>query len=757
MPAARTFSEAGDDPVDQKAGWDTSPAHATKGGPTSSGFGCVGNATIGGTGCHQTPHGSAKRKMLAMANDTYKDEEAVCLGCHNTTDISGGPGLIQIGMEYRYNGNYEDSFLVSVNLNIVTAESGAPFDGSEVGMYFKMKYDGSYRYAEVLSNTTSELTLDAGPGQSYTGLGGDPGPDLFYLRASRVTHPVGETLDEHDTVAEENSATFNWNAPGSRHVECEDCHDPHQAKEATSTLGSASFGAVNAGVWGVTPTYETVYRTGLATFADTNDQVYGSGGQVWDSSMPGGGDAVGWRIKNNNDQSGTWYTVTAVTSDTQLTITPAYDSKSGLTDSAYLGSDVDYSMVKVTYTKTTTPTEQAEICLRCHGYFSYSTGPNGADTPPESPSGMYDGAGAPVPVDETEIGADFAPTHLAIHPVMALGKNQPLKDENSNNVPAGANWPVYNGGSVSGISGTAVTGSSTSWSSVAKAIPGWKISFIGAGEDTSKWYEVATVSDSAITLTETYTGSGSPTDYRLSAGLGSAFVPPWGPWSRVVCTDCHAYGEGGAAGPHGSLNKWQLVGAQTAQSFDWWDGSVQTISYTGGSVEVFCKNCHRRDVYGDAGYAAAGNVEQSRLEHPVDNGRNDPLKGSKNRWANEGDGSGDIGCMSCHGGDSLGGLHGTSAGQQWKDWAGTGNHVGATAYGVGSGNGGVDLADERGTRFLNGATWVAVERATTSAELKCWTKGETDEVNICTQSHGDNDVGSMAGGIDGGTLANYDY
>jgi len=71
--------------------------------------------------------------------------------------------------------------------------------------------------------------------------------------------------------------------------------------------------------------------------------------------------------------------------------------------------------------------------------------------------------------------------------------------------------------------------------------------------------------------------------------------------------------------------------------------------------------------------------------------------------------------MNCHGGATLGGLHGT-------------NMNAGTAGG----------ANLRGERFLNGAAILGITRATTTKNSGgCWTKGTADAVNNCTKGHSD--------------------
>jgi hypothetical protein len=121
-----------------------------------------------------------------------------------------------------------------------------------------------------------------------------------------------------------------------------------------------------------------------------------------------------------------------------------------------------------------------------------------------------------------------------------------------------------------------------------------------------------------------------------------------------------------------------------------------------GTAAVFCYNCHRREVYGDAGYSqTTENENLSRVDHPI-SGQHITTLPKNGIW-----------CMNCHGGATLGGMHGT-------------NMDAGTA-------GGTNL---RGERFLNGAAILGITRATTTNNSgKCWTKGSTDTVNNCTKGH----------------------
>jgi hypothetical protein len=268
--------------------------------------------------------------------------------------------------------------------------------------------------------------------------------------------------------------------------------------------------------------------------------------------------------------------------------------------------------------------------------------------------------------------------------------------------------------------------------------------FIGSAAPaarTAGWYEVAAV-NSATTLTldractasgvggnvATATTCGSGQAYTLTPGLGAAFVPPWGPWSKLNCSDCHQSSAGtDPLGPHGSANKWMLRSA-TPQAFVGYttgaaaNPAAALVSWTPTDANVFCINCHRRDVYGDYGYNASSSsatqAKFSRQTHPADSANASSLT-YRTRWG--------IICMNCHGGARQGGIHGENLGQ---------------------GKGGVG-GSYSGKRLLGGASWYAVTRGSPTVAGQCWTKGNTDAVDGCGHAH--SGVNFQSG------VANYDY
>jgi len=564
-------------------------------------------------------------------------------------------------------------------------------------------------------------------------------------------HPVGSAVTtdgynkRHKAIEGE---TANWNPDGNRHVECEDCHNPHEARRVASTdatLGAYADGnsvrGPNLGVWGVETSYSAVYNTGTASFTNNSAVVTGTGTNWLSSPIQ-----PGWYIKNNWDIRGRWYKIKSVDSNTQLTLETPYDGSNFTSGQAgtLVFSGVDYVAQKVDYTRVSSATKQYQICLKCHGSYSYDA------TAPLTPSGTPNNS---TNVRETEVGLDFNPNQYAYHPVMARGKNQPITPTGQT---AGAtsywnsNWPRFTSGTVSiNTSGTATFTSAVP----STVIPGWYL-YVGSitppATTNSNWYQITKVNSStSLEVTPTPSTSISGASFALTAALGNTFVPPYGPWSLIRCSDCHAGRTTEPAGPHGSLQKWILRETTPSITFNWFNGtSVVTVdsNYAAGtaaspawnstySPKEFCFNCHRRDVYGDTG-TNVGNTDfdnpnttiveasLSRVSHDVTPNTNTYSTGNINRRG--------IVCMNCHGGTAIGALHGTTS-RDSRD-----KNLSLITSG----------ASYRGKRFLNGATWVGVVRASTSTATQCWTKGNTDEVNVCSQGH------SPASGR---STANYDY
>lgn len=122
--------------------------------------------------------------------------------------------------------------------------------------------------------------------------------------------------------------------------------------------------------------------------------------------------------------------------------------------------------------------------------------------------------------------------------------------------------------------------------------------------------------------------------------------------STTTCSDCHGSSVlNDPKGTHGSDERWILRRNETGI----------------GTLQNFCYNCHRRDVYGDEGYVGP-DANFSRVSHPVDGlGLSSPFYQAGASTGNNGNKFGNL-CLTCHGGtydpvnNQMKGIHGSNMG-----------------------------------------------------------------------------------------------
>jgi len=535
-------------------------------------------------------------------------------------------------------------------------------------------------------------------------------------------HPVQGTGGLHDAV--EGAAANDGTIGGAqRHVQCEDCHNPH----AVAPIASGNFaGSVTAYTANVAPTMDVLtdgtkgwaagslvgYTVKITTGAQTGkfSTIYANGAttlSVEFATAPLAG--VAYIIVNPGVR------------DTGNQVSPAQRDVWGVAPtwpappappnwndtSTATAADITTQYTAIaTWNRTTSAPIQGQICIKCHSAYAYGA------SPPNTPGGAGNsttatwGNTAGAVTAQSDVADQFNPNNLGHHAIFARGKNQPLVSSDVTTSTYNPNWPKYTTGTLTATNGsTAVTLTGGTFPST--TLPGWFL-FIGntaPAQGIAGWFEISSiVSGTSVTLDRAYTGAtGGGKVYMLTAGLGNNFVPPWGPWSTLACSDCHTSSVAtDPFGPHASANKWLLRAADT-QVFDFYNGtSVATVTNTPSDANLFCINCHRRDVYGDDGFTSPGSATFARQTHPVDNGQ---AHSTKPKWG--------IICLNCHGGARIGTIHGTSLGRGANGVAGS----------------------YSGKRLLAGAAWYGVTRGTTTVTGACWTKAAADSVNNCARAH----------------------
>jgi hypothetical protein len=298
------------------------------------------------------------------------------------------------------------------------------------------------------------------------------------------------------------------------------------------------------------------------------------------------------------------------------------------------------------------------------------------------------------------------------------------------------NWPRWSG-TIS--SADTVTNTVTFTTDMPRTVlPGWTyidVDVPSAGDWTFR--EVVSVdSPTQVTLKSTPTNTSGPA--KLTSGLGNTFVPPFGPWSILRCSDCHGSTKTDPVGPHASVNTWLLKSMDEDLQFEWYGGGDATgitiinprndrapvDATSGDTINYFCFNCHRRDVYldmdGPPSSPDLDNANQSRQPHgeymDANSNTKDP---TTTLWPQH--------CRMCHGGDKMGAIHGSNA--------------------------------ANAKRFLNGSSWGGnmdnvPYRATTSAPGTCYADNTATDPD---ESRVDNCSSHTTGGTNYGTNATYDY
>lgn len=421
------------------------------------------------------------------------------------------------------------------------------------------------------------------------------------------------------------------------------------------------------------------------------------------------------------------------------TTNDATDSNAGASGNCKTGTAIFTS--PSTWNRTESATIQGQICIKCHSAYAYgSTAPATASGLPNSTSSTW-GNTVGGTATQGDKANEFSPNNLGYHPIFAIGKNQPIT-ANYNTAATTSwnpNWPKYGTTSTTDVLTIDSSGNATFGGAAAlpkSVIPGWYVwvdttgthggdnpnnsaKTPAAGGTGYGWFQVVSITDSTHFTVTPAIAVASTQYWSVTAGLGSTFVPPWGPWSTMRCSDCHESDTTtDPMGPHGSATKYLLRKA-VVQSFISLNSSGVDTAYSlsPSDTYLFCLNCHRRDVYGDYNYTSPASPGYSRQSHPVDSGSHSLT--AKNKWG--------IVCMNCHGGARTGGIHGENLG---KGFNGSGGSY-------------------SGKRLLGGSTWYAVTRSTTASAGSCWTKGSVDAVDNCAHSH--NGVSFTSG------AANYDY
>lgn len=482
-----------------------------------------------------------------------------------------------------------------------------------------------------------------------------------------LAQPGSATAASTEQVDRSNPNTLSYGRP-TRHAECYDCHNPHVATTQAYTQNQLTYAKSR---WPLT------VASGVVTSPYAPSYVPSIGGRP--SLHPIGSDAIG------GANAGVWGV--NITNWSGLPLSAVYTGAWGPTIS--------------NFTPVYPATKQWQICFKCHS--SYAYGENAMSRPFTQSSGGTGRRQTPLPLE-------FNPNNYGYHPIISVGKNQPLLDisqyainsPTSTGLNYNPNWPARRMTATFNPSPPHVILSVGMADTVAAHVRYG--SFIaqtggvpsdGDTADNYTWRMVTEVINSRSFNVKTPVGATSQTVAFVNSGLNATFVPPWGSQSLTACSDCHSPPSTAFAyGPHGSnASGWALRGLDTNIRYPNAGGVFNYGVTVTGDAKNFCLNCHRADVYnywGNTSKPTYGNY--SRMNgHPPDT--NDQAANGDTFVAGEWSHSW---CRRCHAGFSNGAVHGSNR-----------SNFDAT------------YLSARGKRLLNGATWRGLNRGRKGAPVQC--------------------------------------
>ena len=258
-------------------------------------------------------------------------------------------------------------------------------------------------------------------------------------------HPVQGTGGLHDPV-EGSSADDGTIGGAQRHVQCEDCHNPHAAAPIAS---GAYAGAVSAYTTAAAPTPDTLSDTGTGKAWTVNglkgftvkmvtgaqagkySPIYANTANTLSvdfAAAPAVNDKyviVNWGVTSTN---AAWAgnTASPAMRDTwglnpawPAALTPPnWDDSAGTATAAEIGAQ--YATI-TTWARTPNATLQGQICVKCHSAYAYGA------SPPNTPSGAGNSLAATwvntagAATAQSDIASQFNPNNLSHHAVFARG------------------------------------------------------------------------------------------------------------------------------------------------------------------------------------------------------------------------------------------------------------------------------------------------------------------------------------------------
>ncbi len=188
------------------------------------------------TSCHD-PHDNQFTKFLVKSNASA----ALCTTCHMKTGYAGS--------------------VHQVSAVSYTPASGAATTVGEWSCRDCHKAHGASSAQAYLLSGAEEATC-------YTCHGNPPltgAKNIKSLFLKTYKHPT-ETVSAKHKDPEQDGTNFTYSPTNNRHAECQDCHNPHQAKTGTHTAPTNLISNVLLGQWGVEPAFGATSWVAAASY-----------------------------------------------------------------------------------------------------------------------------------------------------------------------------------------------------------------------------------------------------------------------------------------------------------------------------------------------------------------------------------------------------------------------------------------------------------------------------------------------------------
>ena len=329
------------------------------------------------TSCHE-PHDNANTKFL-VRSFTGGNVGAFCNTCHNPPNWTGSAhqastvAVTNTASElYVYGGNV--GAIACMNCHKPHSAPGSPYLRR-----FGAEEEATCYGGNLASNPCHGSLSAAGADKVGTQFG------------NTYRHPITASAGNHIHYSLEADLKVGGVVP--RHVECVDCHNPHQVRPQSGHQ--------------MTGTDNSIYRTprNVAMIPYRNALV-GSWAVKPTDTDDDGGTTTGWPATAN------WIF--------NKTSPYAPLTTAGIASTGYTKFTYPLSPPTQGIKNDNVPTAAAYLCLKCHSQYAFGTNPPTLASPPSSPN-----ASSVATLKATDVTANFNPKNYTYHPVFMKGQNRP--------------------------------------------------------------------------------------------------------------------------------------------------------------------------------------------------------------------------------------------------------------------------------------------------------------------------------------------